>query len=145
MRNNTNSTLPLVSPVPFAASANQNAQGLLPQQLQLPELRRGDDSSITANENDGDANITDQNDDQQQLATRHNAVSNGPNVEFPGNYICTIMQEPPVHACTFDIPDEDGNLPPLMVFEYSALIRHISTQGRGLRAVRSVKHPICNA
>ena len=63
--------------------------------------------------------------------------------DFPSTNLCGISREPPIRACTFDIPDSNGNISD-QVFDFVTLFINISTpiDGSGYRHVR---HPLTNA
>ena len=88
------------------------------------------------------------NDDRQNGQAPLPSRANSPTApdaadEFPGYLVCSITQEPPVRGCRFNIPTPGGSYSPC-VFEFSELIRYISTRGN-LRASSRVKHPMLNA
>ena len=126
--NPSSSAASLVSPVPFAGSTNGSEASHL----------RGNLPSVE--EPNPNLSAPEQNRLQRQLFQQSQAPGASSADGFPSNLICSITQEPPVRGYRFNVPLPDGTVSDL-AFEYSALIRHISTQGHA-RSHRSVRHPI---
>lgn len=122
---------PMVSPLPLAAGAGQN----------MPTLPLGDQNP--PDERSIESNTADRIDNLQQPPNAANQAEakEAEDEDFPGNLICPMNQEPPFHACIFDLKFPNGSKVPFMVFEYSTLIRHISHNGP-YKAKRGVRHPI---
>ena len=59
--------------------------------------------------------------------------------DIPSQHICSFIQEPPINAVHFDVPNANGGLSE-QVYEHSSLYRFIATPGM-LRARRNVFHP----
>lgn len=120
------SSLALVSPVPCSNSARHTPQ---PQDSTNPQSESRDDTNGTNLRNESspqDTNV---------------GVANA-NTEFRSDLLCPLTQEPPARGCRFNTPLDNGTVPNT-VFEYSALYRHIYTQGAG-PSYRKVRHPIFN-
>ena len=58
--------------------------------------------------------------------------------DIPSQHICSFIQEPPINAVHFDVPNANGGLSE-QVYEHSSLSRFIATPGM-LRARRNVFH-----
>ncbi len=63
---------------------------------------------------------------------------------FPSYLCCPITQQPPSRGVTFNVLEQNSLLTHPQVFEYSAMYRHIATQGT-MGARRFVLHPITRA
>ena len=59
--------------------------------------------------------------------------------DIPSQHICSFIQEPPINAVHFDVPNANGGLSE-QVYEHLSLYRFIATPGM-LRARRNVFHP----
>jgi hypothetical protein len=99
----------VVSPLPFAAGAGQN----MPTLGQLEDRAPSEERSIKSNT----ANCID-NLQQLPKAANKAEAKEAEDDDFPGNLICPMNQEPPAHACIFDLTFPDGSKVPFMVFEY---------------------------
>ena len=66
------------------------------------------------------------------------------NDEFPSHLLCPfLVNEPPVNAVTFDIPDSQGRTSQ-QAFEHSEIYRFIATPGVG-NARAHVRHPTASS
>jgi hypothetical protein len=122
----------MVSPLPFATGAGQN----MPTPGQLEDRDLLEERSIKSNT----ANRID-NLQQPPNAVNEAEATEAEDDDFPGNLICPVNQEPPAHACSFDLTFPYGSKVQFMVFEYSTLIRHISYKGP-YKTKRKVCHPV---
>lgn len=83
------------------------------------------------------------------LLQENNVTSAGENnnqhdESFPSYLCCPITQQPPSRGVTFNVPEQNSLSTHPQVFEYSAIYRHIATEGI-MQARRFVLHPITRA